>query len=467
VAELGTLRKILASTEPVEHPRRGRLPLLVWTLTDLPGVSASEREEALREMEARGMALISSWDHAAPHETPGSAEAALAVARAQSEIGLDVVVNANALLHRFCDGSRLTAHVDDGGRPFFDTSFDPSVRMGCPFALEHREPEIRSRVLVFADAYAAAGLRPTFVFADWEIDGAMEWNGAWEASRRCRRCRAEIPDIDDFAEFQLAVRRVRSHLQRATFAEPLTSRFPGLLVGNYGVYPHGGVRGWYDYFERLPPGLPASARPGAGLRIWAHEYPWTGYTAALPVIYPWCRSYDWSEPGPPDFRWAYTMLREASIAGRHTPRGTPLVPFVHWRPISEDGAPRPDVVPLDQEGYREILWHQLLRGASTLFLWCPAAETATELPPVHAVYRESLRYADLLAGGEPLLFDVPRRPGPLVSGVTDGSRILLRRTDFGGAQAGEIEVDCGSAGRLRVESAPGKCILRRVRRGAG
>jgi hypothetical protein len=247
--------------------------------------------------------------------------------------------------------------------------------MGCPFALGEREPEIRARVERFADAYAAAGLSPTFVFADWEIDGALEWNGAWDAARRCRRCRASIAEIGDFAAFQRSVREVRSRLQRVCFAEPLLARFPDVLVGNYGVYPHGGLRTWYDYFEELPAGAPTV----------------------------------------PDGR---------------APPGLPLIPFVHWQPVAERGSLPPGVVPLSEPAYREVLWHVLLRGAPEEQGRCAAADTLRELGPVHEVYRQSLRYAGILARGKPVCFDVPTDASPLVSAVLEGPRLLARRSDF-------------------------------------
>ena len=455
--------EILSLTRPLDAPRRGRLPLLVWSLTDLTGPRASDLPKTLRALDERGLALISTWNHASAKGDPGSVAASLDIGLAQRDLGLEVCVNANALLHRFCDGSEATAHVDEAGHPFFDLSFEPSVPMGCPFALAHREPEIRSRVTAFADAYLGAGLRPTLVFADWEIDGPIEWNGAWDASRKCRRCRAAIPEIDDFRSFQRAVREVRSRLQRVSYAEPLRERFPEILVGNYGVYPHGGLRTWYDYFEELPAGAPTVADERARHRPWAHEFPLTGYTAAMPVLYPWSRIWGWYDREPPDFRWTYAFLAEASIAGRHTPPSIPLIPFVHWQPVAERGTLPAGIVPLSEPAYREILWHVLLRGASTLFLWCAEADTAKEIRPVHQVYRESLSYADLLSSGRPVCFDVPGVAGAVVSAVRAGSRLLARRTDFA-TPALPVEIALGGEPPLRVPipAAPGSCTLVRL-----
>ena len=56
--------------------------------------------------------------------------------------------------------TRRTAHIDDKGEPFWDTSFAGKADMGCPFALDGRRAEIRGRVERFAEAYREAGLTP-------------------------------------------------------------------------------------------------------------------------------------------------------------------------------------------------------------------------------------------------------------------------------------------------------------------
>jgi hypothetical protein len=81
------------------------------------------------------------------------------VGRLQQDAGLTVTVNANDILHRFFNGDPDTAHIDEQGNRFFDDSFDPKVSIGCPFAINHRIPEIRDRVVHFAAAYRNAGIR--------------------------------------------------------------------------------------------------------------------------------------------------------------------------------------------------------------------------------------------------------------------------------------------------------------------
>ncbi|GIT05180.1 MAG: hypothetical protein CM1200mP29_05910 [Verrucomicrobiota bacterium] len=109
--------------------------------------------------------------------------------------------------------------------------------MGCPFAIEHRIPIIRQRVESFLKQYKSAGIDVDFIFADWEIDGPIEWNGAWASSKRCRRCREHMPGIDDFRKFQAKLRAIRSDLQREAFGDNVTLFSRETLVGNYAVKP--------------------------------------------------------------------------------------------------------------------------------------------------------------------------------------------------------------------------------------
>jgi hypothetical protein len=51
------------------------------------------------------------------------------------------------------------------------------------------------------------------------------------------------------------------------------------------------------------------------------------------------------------------------------------------------------------------------------------------------VYAASLEYREFLEHGTPVTFDVPSEPGPVVSGLRLGDRVLVRRTDFGARTA--------------------------------
>ncbi len=271
-----------------------------------------------------------------------------------------------------------------------------------------------------------------------------------------------FPTSASFASFQEALRAERSGLQRAAFAEVMTGRFPGVLVGNYGVYPHDGYRYWYDYYERFVEGAPHLRDGRARHRRWYPEFPLTGYTMAMPVVYPWKPSYGWHDHPDPDFRWLRAMLLAGSNAPRSSHPRPPLVPFVHWHAIDVPGCEDPPVVQMSREAYTDLLWHLLLRGHDTFFLWCSTAEAAEEIALVHAVYAASLEFSPFIEQGVPVCFDVPDEPGPVVSALRLGDRLLVRRTDFGAGgrlsadQPVRLEVDgC----EVPVRPAAGACQL--------
>ena len=277
------LRVVLESTKPLRSPRGGRLALYVLPITgSLAGLDTARAEAVLRELDDRGIGYTVDW-------SPGSYETSLAeglrIGAMQQRLGLDVSVNANACLYSFFDGSDRTLHVDDSGQRFAETSF--GGRLGCPFAIEHRYPVMKERVESFLRAYQKKGIAIDFIFADWEIDGPIEWNDAWASSKRCRTCKSKIPRIDDFREFQSRLREIRSEMQRVAFGDNVTAFFPEALVGNYGVYPHDGHRYWYDYFERFARGVPYRKDQKARYREWFPEFELTGYTFAMPVVYTW------------------------------------------------------------------------------------------------------------------------------------------------------------------------------------
>ena len=422
-----SIRTILDHTSPLEHPRGDRFPLFVWGAQHPGTDNEPEIIDVLSQLDERGIPLISAWRM----ETRDASLAnGIRVGRLQQDAGLTVTVNANDILHRFFNGDPDTAHIDEQGNRFFDDSFDPKVSIGCPFAINHRIPEIRDRVVHFAAAYRNAGIRIDLTFADWEIDGPIEWNGAWEASRRCTRCCANIPDMDDFESFQTALRSIRSRLQREAYSDVLLEHFPDSRVGNYAVYPHSGERYWYDYFEAFPNAGPSRQDQKAQARPWAAEFPSTGYNLAMPVIYTWYRTFDWYDFDETDYRWFYNMLQVASNAGQHA-GDIPLLSFVHWHTTAAPPNPDPEVRQMSETAYRELLWHTLLRGHDGLFLWCQKPEIAKELKLLHSVYAESLKHADILTNGIPLTFAIPESASAVVSAVRHGNDILARCTPFG------------------------------------
>ena len=348
----------------------------------------------------------------------------LRIARIQQKLGLEVCINANACMYGFFNGDEATAHIDDQGNPFFDPSIPGKI--GCPFRINHRYEAMREQIDYFVRAYKQAALPIDFVFGDWEIDGPLEVNRAWETAKRCVVCREHIPNIERFEAFQKVVRLKRSEVTRLCYAQPILSRYPQALVGNYAVYPHDGYRYWLDYFETFFAGHPHRMDQRAPCRKWYDDFPITDYTFAMPVYYTWGRIFGWYDFENTDYRWFYNMLRVASNAGEHTDPCIPIIAFVHWHTVD----PPDESTSMSEWAYKEFLWHALLRGTDTFFMWAPAQQYAKETDLVHQVWSEALTYADWLNEGAPIIFHVPSSQGPVVSGLRRGDRVLVRRTDF-------------------------------------
>lgn len=445
---------LLDNTQPLKWERGNRLPLLLWPAIDCVSPDEPDAEATLLALNEHGLAAIASWQQGDP---AGSLDKALRLAKLQRKLDLPICVDANSVTYRFFNGDEALAHVDAEGKPFWDTSC-AGQQQGCPFALEGRIPAMKAQVEYFAKAYEAAGIAPDFVFADWEIDGPLEWNGAWEASKRCSRCQANLRHIEDFREFQRTLRSIRSRLQREAYAEPLTSRFPDALVGNYAVYPNDGWRYWYDYFEDFAPdNLPYRTDQKARYREWYQEFPETGFTYGMPVVYTWYRIFDWYGFENPDYRWFYNLLMVGTNAAKSTPADLPLISFVHWHTTSPPPEPAEHVVQMSPEAYQELLWHLLLRGMDDFFLWCPSDEAPEEVRLLHEVWAASLEYHDFLTKGKPVSFEVPTWEGPVISGLRLGNQVLVRRSDFD--EASEPVTLTVDGKPLAVPRAPGVCQI--------
>lgn len=449
------LRVVLENTQPLHFDRGGRLPLFVLPIShSLATLDDRRTEQLLGELDLRGIGYTVDWN---PHSVETSVEEALRIAALQTKLKLPVCVNANACLYSFFDGSAGTLHVDAEGKTFAETSF--GGELGCPFAIEQRVDVIGERVEQFLRAYRDAGIAIDFVFADWEVDGPIEWNDAWAGCKRCERCRQQITNIDDFRAFQQRLREIRSRIQRDAFSDRVLSYFPQALVGNYAVYPHGGYRYWYDYFERETPGAPVQQDQRARYREWAHEFEESGYTCAMPVAYTWYPTFQWYDFADADYRWFYNMLLVGSNAGQHTPAATPVIPFVHWSTTDPPDSPDPAVQQFSRENYRELLWHLLLRGHDTFFLWCVAEELADEIQLVHEVYADSLQHHGFLERGTPVSFEVPKKPGAVVSGLRLGDRVLVRHTAFGEHTEQPVTLQLAGGGEIVVAPQRGLQIV--------
>jgi hypothetical protein len=88
-------------------------------------------------------------------------------------------------------------------------------------------------------------------------------------------------------------------------------------------------------------------------------------------------------------------------------------------------------------------------------MWCRRDEVVKETQLVQRVLAESLQHRSFLEAGEPLCFEVPPVPGPVVSAVRLGDQLLVRRTDFA-PEAGPAALKIDGVS-FEIPSAPGRC----------
>ena len=445
------IKVVFENTTPLTYSRGNRLPLYLWAAMDPGELSDADAETLVKELDGRGVGLVCSWKL---KDTAKFMSQGLAVARAQKKLGLMVNVDATALMYSFFNGDESTAHVDASGKPFFDESFGKQ-KMGCPFALDHRKDEIRDRLNFWLSKYKEEGLPLDFIWTDWEVDGPLEVNHAFETSKKCARCTEHLGKDFTFDEFQKSLRNIRSYLQNYSYSAPVLSHYPDVLVGNYAVYPNDGYRYWYDYFETYVEPQPYKADQKAKYRQWFNDFPTTGYTYAMPVVYPWSGIYNWYDFKNTDYRWFYNMLLNASNAGKSTPQNIPVISFVHWHTIFAGTSPDSTIKQFSEKSYQELLWHMFLRGTDAFYMWSGKKEFPMEVKLLHEVYAAAQKYGNFLEHGVPISFDVPDQPGTVVSGLALGDSVLVRRTDFGDNHE-NVNILAGTK-VISVEYAPGLC----------
>jgi hypothetical protein len=151
------------------------------------------------------------------------------------------------------------------------------------------------------------------------------------------------------------------------------------------------------------------------------------------------------------------MLLVASNAGKNTPSGIRIVSFVHWHMIDAEKYKASDPVQFSEKMYRELLWHMLLRGTDAFYMWCGSREYADEVRLLHEVWAAALKYGEFLDKCVPVTFDIPKRPGTVVSGLRLGDRVLVRRTDFT-AGAGAVTLRVGGK-TIEIPPFPETCRI--------
>ncbi len=422
-------KTVLENTKPLKHHRGNRMPIYLWRLMhNLEKLQESEIRELLEMIDSRGFACAASWR---PDNKEATLEDCMKISAAQQELGLQVNVNANSCMYLFFNGDDSTFHIDKEGNKFYDDSFGKR-KMGCPFALEHRYDDIKSQLAYYLKAYKDANIKIDFIFGDWEIDGPIEWNNAWQNSKKCERCRQNIQNIENFTSFQSALRQIRCDIQKEVFSKTIKKYYPEAMIGNYGVYPSGKYRYWYDYFEKPidTDKIPHVKDQRAVYRQWYDEFDKTGYTLAMPVTYTWYNTFKWYDFENPDYRWFYNLLLTGTNAVKHNKQDVPVVGFVHWHTTVPPEKPDPAVKQFSQQGYQELLWHLLLRGYDSFFLWSYSRELNEEIQMLQKVYADSLQYSEFLEKGKPVTYDVPREQATVISAIEYNNQLLIRRTNF-------------------------------------
>ena len=129
---------------------------------------------------------------------------------------------------------------------------------------------------------------------------------------------------------------------------------------------------------------------------------------------------------------------------------------------------------MSESAYKELLWHLLLRGHDTFFLWCMADELASEIRLVHEVCAAAARslrprgwlihpYRGFLERGEPVCFDVPQEPSTIISGLQLGDQVLVRRTEFesqsNSPSTRTIQLAQNSSQQIEVPAAAGNHVV--------
>lgn len=424
-----TVERIIRVVKPLKEKIGKRLPIYMACIHTIRGDDKSI-ERQVKALAKRGIASFSSWKPGKNQQK--SLEHSLKIAAIQKKLGVPVNISASMCVYYCCNGKKETAHIDDKGTPFFNESIEkwmggPASKLGCPFTFKVRYPEIQKQLSFFCEGFKKKGIDIDFVWTDWEVDGPIEWNGSWDAAKKCVVCQKNIKDLNNFKTFQKVYRKERSRYERECYAKIVRSYFPDILVGNYAVYPNDGWRYWYDWFEKVPDNLNQygmKLEHKFPVRPWVDEFNPSNYTMAMPVVYAWRPIYDYYNWKNTDYRWFYSLLRVASNAGKHTPGDVPLIPFVNRASLAKG------VELLSEEKYTELLWHMLLRGHDSFFVFCGYNNIETELAPVHKVWSESLKVQEFISHGKPMLFDIPEEPGTVISALKHGKQLLVRRTDF-------------------------------------
>ena len=90
-------------------------------------------------------------------------------------------------------------------------------------------------------------------------------------------------------------------------------------------------------------------------------------------------------------------------------------------------------------------------------MWSSRHEFPEEVKLVHEVYAAAQQYGEFLEKGWPVTFDLPDKPGVVISGLALDDRVLIRRTDFGYDHS-PVEIIVVTR-PVKVEYEPGVCVI--------
>ena len=116
-----------------------------------------------------------------------------------------------------------------------------------------------------------------------------------------------------------------------------------------------------------------------------------------------------------------------------------------------------NVSQMTKNTYQELLWHMLLRGTDTFFMWSSKNDFPEETRLVQEVYADAQEYGDFLEKGWPITFNVPSQPGVVISGLALNNQVLIRRTDFV-TNYQPIQILVGTK-KINVDYNPGICKI--------
>lgn len=417
---------LLRTVQPMTHPLKGRLPLLLWN-SPLPRdkkLVALRADGTLRTyidaLAARGIVppveMGWEWDP----------DAAMAMALTLKEAGQPVHVLAAFGIVGGEDELYANTPKVTGKWPLNEKGeLTWTGTRAWPILPVYDVSKSVAFYTEWMHRFKDAGIDVKAVWTDYE-GLPYPWNFVYD-SQKAEAARKHYPDgaLDSFPAFAGYIAEVHNTMLSEAIADPVHAVFPKALVGNYGAeasteaFPFVDTNGApYGIFTlgRLDVAMPS---------IYAN-------TAYLPRYY----NLDWEVTAADvDNVYFTTMVRSMSAALAGTLPGKLSMPYVsRFTPDKND--PR-YLFPMSRGYYRELLRHGILRGADGYYLfnlgYNPQGAVTPQLSfdsveDARAVTDELLAYREFLEKGTPMTFDVPalRTPAVIWSGLKLKDRCLVR-----------------------------------------